>query len=583
VDDAWLGELVVTKRGAAARPLAGGNAVVLAESVDAPEGATVRVERRESGWEATEALAAPKSPLSRMYRIVSRHGLAPFFPPAVRAEVAALVAEPGIDDDRLVDLTALPFVTIDGAGTRDLDQALHLARDGAELVVRYAIADAAHYVRPGSALFAEALARGASYYLPGLSVPMLPRALSEGVVSLNPEVERRAVVFETRLDGEGRIIATRLSRARIRSRAKLAYDEVQRFLDDPAMHPLRVAEAEPSVALLPVVGQLRLEEAGRRDVIAFRRAEATIELDGERLAFVFGLAERTRVELYNEQLSLLCNVEGARFLRDGADPALLQPIYRVHPEPEEGRYLALERLLAAIAERHQLDPARWRWRRGESLAEYLAALPTDGREGRIASAIHRQAVLINLRSTYALEPAPHFGVGAEVYGRFSAPMREIVGVFLHKEALERVDGGPGGPDDEALRLQIVARANEARELQKRLDKDANRIVIDAVFERDLGRATSARPWRGGTAMGMTPGKIHVLLDDPPIEVKVYANDLGRGGERVELAPDGAAMVRNGEEICRIGDEIAIQVQGRDRRNHWSLFLRRSAQADRPFG
>src|SRR5690606_21608079 len=107
------------------------------------------VERRASGWEATEALAAPRSPLARMYRIVARHGLDPFFPAAVRAEVAALVAEPGIDDDRLVDLTALPFVTIDGAGTRDLDQALYLAREGAELVVCYAIADAAHYVRPG--------------------------------------------------------------------------------------------------------------------------------------------------------------------------------------------------------------------------------------------------------------------------------------------------------------------------------------------------------------------------------------------------------------------------------------------------
>lgn len=577
MDDAWLGELCLTSRGAEARPLGGGDAVTLAEAVDAPDGATVRIERRAGAWEATEALAPPASALARMYEITARHDLRIFFPPAVRAEVAAFAARPGIDDEALVDARALPFVTIDGAGTRDLDQALHLARDGAEFIVRYAIADAAHYVRPGTALFEEALERGASFYLPGLSVPMLPRALSEGLVSLNAGVDRRAIVFESRLDARGRVVSTRLVRARIRSRAKLSFEEVQRFLDDPSSFPLRAGEAEPSVALLPVVGELRLEEASRRDVIAYRRAEADIELDGEKLSFVFGVADRTAVERYNEQLSLLCNVEGARFLRDGAHRELLQPIYRVHPAPDAARYAALEALIAAVAERHRLDPARWRWRRGDSLAEFLASLPRSGPHARIAGAIHRQAVLINLRSSYALDPGPHFGVGAEVYGRFSAPMREIVGIFLHKEAIEQLDGSPSGGDDEALRLTIVDRANEARDRQRRLDKDANRIVIDALFDRDLGRATATRPWRRGTVLGMTRGKVHVLLDAPSLEVKVYAADLAADHGPIDLSADGAALIRaEGEptEICRIGDEVAIVARSRDHRDRWSFSLRR---------
>src|SRR5262245_54480935 len=104
-------------------------------------------------------------------------GLPRDFPPAVEAEVDAYLAAPGLDDPALADRGAIPFVTIDGPGTRDLDQAVHVEAAGAGFRLRYAIADASYYVRPGTALFDEALRRGASFYLPGMSVPMLPRAL----------------------------------------------------------------------------------------------------------------------------------------------------------------------------------------------------------------------------------------------------------------------------------------------------------------------------------------------------------------------------------------------------------------------
>ena len=121
--------------------------------------------------------------------LAAAHGLTLEYPPAVEAEVEAYLKAPGLDDPALVDRTALPFVTIDGPGTRDLDQAIHVEARAGGFRLRYAIADASYYVRPGTALHAEALRRGASYYLPGLSVPMLPRALSEGLVSIGPDVD----------------------------------------------------------------------------------------------------------------------------------------------------------------------------------------------------------------------------------------------------------------------------------------------------------------------------------------------------------------------------------------------------------
>src|SRR5687767_551423 len=105
-------------------------------------------------------------------RIAADLGVEAAFPDAVTTEVAVWLARPDLDDPALTDLTALPFVTIDGPTSKDLDQAVHVAADGGGFLVRYAIADAAHYVPPRTALFAEALRRGASYYFPGFSVPM---------------------------------------------------------------------------------------------------------------------------------------------------------------------------------------------------------------------------------------------------------------------------------------------------------------------------------------------------------------------------------------------------------------------------
>ncbi|HHH29464.1 MAG TPA: RNB domain-containing ribonuclease [Polyangiaceae bacterium] len=545
-------------------------------ATEAGIGSIIRVRRDADGWRVDEILAPPKSALAHMYAIAGEHGLDPTFPQAVEDEVERLKMQPGIDDPALEDLTHLPFVTIDGPGTRDLDQAAYLERDGDGFVVWYALADPAHCVTVGSALFDEALRRGASYYLPGFAVPMLPRALSEDIVSLEPEQDRRAVVFRMALDAEGSCAKTEILRARVRSRAQLTFGQVERFLRDPEGHPLPVPEAAKSVALLPAIGQARLRDAAEREVVHYRRTETELRLDeAGTLKFVVELGRRGEVEQYNAQLSLLCNVEGARFLRAHADSELVQPIYRVHPSPRPKRLEELEELLEALCKRRDLDASRWTWRRdsGQSLADFLAQLPHEGPEGRLAQAIHRQAVLVNLRSTFSPEPARHHGVGAEVYARFSAPMREIVGIFLHKEVFERLSGVPSEGDDDALRSEIVNKANEAKTLQKQITREANRYAIDQLFEADRRHPLEKRPWRTGTLMGLSRGKVHVLLDDPRIDIKLYVQHLARiVGAPVTITDDGAELAL-GDDHCRIGDAVRVQVRERDKgRDRWMIAL-----------
>ena len=519
--------------------------------------------------------------LAALQAVLTRHDLSTTFPDAVMREVQQQLDHPGIDDSGLEDLTALPLVTIDYAESLDLDQAMFIERGAAGFTVYYALADAAHYVRPGTALFTEALARGVSYYLPRLVLPMLPAELSEGIVSLNPNVDRRAVVFVIQLDAGGQAQDTELLRARVHSRAKLTYDGVQRFLDRPEGDPLAGQPYSETLELLREVGQLRMDDARRRDVVSFNREDVEVdftdELDGQ-LCFKRDL--RNMASRYNEQISLLCNIEGARLLlRHGPEPHV-QPVFRVHEAPSEGSREHLARMLEAMAAAHGLDSELLRWRRdaGESLGDFLDRLRGEPGVGRrLLAAVERQALITNQRSVFSSEPGRHFALGVKPYARFSAPMREIVGIFTHKEALEK-QGLCAAPrpaeEDELLREQVIDAANRAKQRQRRISKDVLRLALDQLLRADLSLPLPRRPIHRGTILGLNHSRLYVRLDSPSVELKVYVQDMERALEQsLELRPDEVELrsIKEPGARFRLGDEIRVRTGGHDqRRDRWRL-------------
>jgi ribonuclease R len=524
-----------------------------------PIGTIVEVD--ESGRPIEGGLfAAPGTALSMIVRIAISHGASPIFSPEIEREVEALLALP--DDPSLADRTDVPFVTIDTPGSKDLDQALHLERIENGHRVRYALADAAYYVRPGTALFDEALARGASFYFPGFKVPMLPTALSEGLVSLLPNVPRRALVFDMRIDDRG--VTTTVERARIVSRAQLTYEGVQAFFDRPDDHPLAREPFASSLLEMKAFGELRIADAAARDVVQHRRENVEVGVN-ELSSFVLYTALRHDVDRYNEQISILCNAEGAALLAKSASPSM-QAIYRVHPPPEEDGVRALAATIDRLVDAHSLDD-RWRWRRehGQSLARYLSELPAE--PSRVARAIERQAIMMNVRSEFSTEEGQHHGVGARLYARFSAPMREIVGVFVHKELIEHLEGR--GTDDAELCARVIESANRAKDIQRGIDSKVQLLALDAAFERDAKLPKDERPIRRGTILGLTLAKVYVVLDDPPLEVKLWVGDLERTFG--PLALDGITLQKpDGTVVLRTGDAIDMRVDRRDRRGRWVL-------------
>ncbi len=540
----------------------------------------------DEGGRVVEVLAVAGSARAALYEIARSLGLDPYFDPAVEAETAALVASDATSDPALDDRTHQPFCTIDGPHSRDLDQALFIERDGEGYVLHYALADAAYFVARGSALFADSMARGASYYFPGFAIPMLPRPLSEGLVSLNPDGPRRALVFTTTLSAEGEHLETKVSRARIHSRRKLAWKEVQQLYDAPERAgALAESEVGPSLLLLRELGELLLDRAESRDLVRYHREEVEVSLDSEGLSFVVERAARDRVELYNEQLSLLVNGEGARLLREHPSPDV-EPIYRVHPAPDEERLEALRKAIEQIAAHHHL-PDRFVWKKGSSLARYIGSLPRPDDAAqpeairRITRALERQAIVANLRSHYTTDPGEHYGVGLDPYGRFSAPMREVVGIFLHQETVDAFGLGAGTPRgvDASLRERVVDAGNRSRDLQRRVSDAGNRLVIDRLFRRDLELRVEQRPERIATVMGIQGNKVHVSLDAPALDLKLYLRELGKvlGGVWLKPSEDGVSLTeeKSGEVLFSVGDAIALRTIELDRSSdRWILAPRR---------
>ncbi|MCP3934116.1 MAG: RNB domain-containing ribonuclease [Actinomycetia bacterium] len=229
-----------------------------------------------------------------------------------------------------VDLTAIPFVTIDPPASMDLDQAVHIEKSGSGFQVDYAIADPTTFVAPGSAIDAEAHRRGLTMYAPDGRTPLYPTAIGEAAASLLPDVDRPSVVWRLRLDAEARLIETDVVRAIVRSREKLAYSQAQR----------RIIEGvgSPTLMFLRDVGVARQALEVERGGVSLKLPSQEVELIDDRYHLVYD--ETLAVEEWNAQISLMTGMAAAQLMLD-ARVGLLRTL----PTPDD-QILAQIRLAA---------------------------------------------------------------------------------------------------------------------------------------------------------------------------------------------------------------------------------------------
>jgi exoribonuclease R len=322
-----------------------------------------------------------------------------------QAEADAAAAHPVLPD---LDTTDVPYVTIDPAGSMDLDQALYLERAGDGYRVRYAIADVPSFVTPGGELDAETRRRGQTIYPPDGPIPLHPLVLSNGAASLLPGQVRSAFVWDFTLDAAANVTSTSLNRARIRSTAKLDYVGVQKSIDD--------GTADTNLALLKEIGLKRIALEIARGAANLTLPDTEVhEADG---AYQLVRRQPQPAEDWNAQLSLMTGMAAAE-LMIGAKVGIL----RTMPAPEQW---AVDRF------RKQTIALGTPWPENQQYGAYLRSLDTS--EPKQLAIMHAAGALFRGAGYTAFDGSVPVGlvqaaVGAS-YSHATAPLRRLVDRFV---------------------------------------------------------------------------------------------------------------------------------------------------------
>jgi exoribonuclease R len=263
-------------------------------------------------------------------RIEDELGLPQDFPPEVVAEAEEASRRPTMPD---LDRTDLPFITIDPPGATDLDQALHIARNGSGYRVFYAIADVSAFVRPGGLIDQEAHRRGQTLYTPEHRLPLHPPVLSEGAASLLPDQVRPALLWIIDVDSTGEQTKVDVVRARVRSRAQLDYASAQAHLT--------TGSGDDVLALLREVGTLRLEQERARGGVSLPLPDQEVVISSGRWSLTYRAS--LPIEEWNAQISLLTGMGAAEIMLYGE-----VGIVRTLPTPPDSAFAKLRRAASAV-------------------------------------------------------------------------------------------------------------------------------------------------------------------------------------------------------------------------------------------
>ena len=475
------------------------------------------------------------------------------FKPAIEDEARdAVVAAREMQVERR-DLTGLPTFTVDPATARDFDDAVSAEAEGDGVRLWVHIADVSAHVRPGSALDAEAMRRGTSTYVPGAVEPMLPEALSDDACSLAPGVERLAVTAEILLGGDGEPRSTSFFRSRVRSDARLDYDQLDEVFagraqpPDVVAEPLRLARrAAAALAARRPVGSLEIESF-----------EPEFEFDEDGAVVRAHSVPQTEAHRLIEYLMILTNERVA----DLCEQRRVATIYRVHEKPDPQR---VERLVEQLASLdvptppvpNDLAPAA----AGKLVGEISRTVAKEAARRGHGRDAYTSLVLRSLKQAYYSERnLGHAGLGSTAYAHFTSPIRRYPDLIAHRALLSAVGAGETEPDPGLVR-EAAWHSSERERDATRTERDADSVCAAFLLGREL--------FEGGWGQSFEGEVSGVIGAGAFVRFGGELGDVYEGlvpvrlirGERFDLNETETALVgrRSGRSI-RVGDPLSVRV------------------------
>lgn len=494
--------------------------------------------------------------------LVWKHRLPTKFSRRARLEADALDEGPRADEAKhRVDLRHLPFVTIDPARAKDHDDAVYAEAAPAPPVravdakpkrpafarrLWVAIADVAHFVEAGGFLDADARRRGNSFYFPDRALPMLPERLSSDLCSLRPDVDRRAMVVELRIDGAGQVVDVLFHEAWIRSRARLSYEEAAAWLAEGERDGETVPEWAGSLELLDEIATA-FSAARRRDGgLELLLPEVEIVVDDEGRPVDARLRGRNRAHMLIEEAMLAANRAVARALVRAERPAL----HRVHPPPSARKLEDLSRLL----ERYGIEaPA--------DLDEpgVLAGILDEAQGEPFEERLHTAVLRSMSQARYEAESRGHYALRFDHYLHFTSPIRRYADLQVHR-ALRRLMRGErpatDGPEEEEAAVTLAAWLSGRERVAQEAERDAEALASCALMAGRVGDTFSAE------ITGASEFGVFVRLDRPAVSGLVPMRALAGDWD---FDPEADAIVQGGGRArLTAGETIRVKLTDVDR-------------------
>ncbi|HCR5156015.1 TPA: ribonuclease R [Legionella pneumophila] len=474
---------------------------------------------------------------------IHAHGTPFEWPDDVLAEVGKIPQQ--ISEEQLkgrTDLRNLPFVTIDGEDAKDFDDAVYCykkPKGGFQLYV--AIADVSHYVAKDSALDQEAARRGNSVYFPGKVVPMLPEALSNGVCSLNPHVDRLCMVAELSITQEGKISRSRFYRAVIHSHARLTYTAVGAWLEQGKADEKHQA-LWPMLESLYDLYHVLLDTRRLRGAMDFETTETRIEFDENKKIKCIVPVIRNDAHKLIEECMLAANVATARFLEKAEIPTL----YRVHAAPEEDKITALRQFLGELG--LSLGGGR---KPGPKDFQRTMNMIGDRPEKHLIETVMLRSLK---QAQYVESNEGHFGLAYSAYTHFTSPIRRFPDLLIHRAIGHLLDNHPVYEFEYSH--EDMNRLGKHSSMTERRADEATREVITWLkceyMQDKLGQVFKGR------ISAVTSFGIFVELDEIYVEGLVHVTSLKNDYYTFDSAKHRLIGARGGQ-VYRLGDKMTVLV------------------------
>ncbi len=467
-------------------------------------------------------------------------GLPYEFPEAVIKEAESFKEPSEQDRKGRVDLRDLPLVTIDGEDARDFDDAVFAEkRAGGGYRVVVAIADVSHYVRLDSPLNEEAEERGTSVYFPHFVLPMLPEALSNGLCSLNPHVDRLCMVCDLKLSRAGKVTGYEFYPAVMHSKARLTYTQVGQYFEGATDAIPADKTIHKSLNTLFQLYQTLKELRAKRHAMEFETIETYMTFD--ELGGIKEILPRTRNDAHKliEECMLLANVAAAEYSLEHDIPML----YRVHEAPEFSRIQKVRDFVKLLGLPFPEQPTQ---------ADYQAVI--EATKDRLdAPSIHAVLLRSMMQAYYGANNAGHYGLAYEAYTHFTSPIRRYPDLLLHRAIKAYLDKKPYPLSGAAL-----DDAGEHFSQTERRADEASRSVTTWLkchyMQQHLGDEFV------GVISAVTEFGLFVTLKDLYVDGMIHVSQLGEDFFLYDQASQSLIGQNRGQSFS-LGDEVKIQVAG----------------------